>query len=108
MDKCNVCDNAEKILPLPLVIEKKSMQNKELCDEKTVHWIRFNSSCYSFSTVFESLNFYEALEFCKKQGEKLLHSGPNVVGLPIQHHWFVSSVIFNLLLLYVVKPFRME
>ncbi|XP_034281924.1 secretory phospholipase A2 receptor isoform X1 [Pantherophis guttatus] len=52
--------------------KKKSMENKELCAEKTVPWIRFNSSCYSFSTVFENLNFYEALEFCKRQDSNLL------------------------------------
>ncbi|KAG8125015.1 hypothetical protein E2320_020267, partial [Naja naja] len=52
--------------------KKKSMENKELCDEKTVPWIRFNNNCYSFSTVFENLNFYEALEFCKRQGSNLL------------------------------------
>lgn len=75
----------KKILPLVLLVtEKKSMENKELCDEKTVPWIRFNSSCYSFSTVFENLNFYEALEFCKRQGKKLLNLGPNAVELLIQ------------------------
>lgn len=62
------------------------MENKELCVEKTVPWIRFDRNCYSFSTVFENLNFYEALEFCSRQGKKFLNLGPNIVGLPIQHH----------------------
>ncbi|XP_025019072.1 secretory phospholipase A2 receptor, partial [Python bivittatus] len=52
--------------------KKKSMENKGLCDEKTVPWIRFDNSCYSFSTIFENLNFDEALEFCKRQGSNLL------------------------------------
>ncbi|XP_042301184.1 secretory phospholipase A2 receptor isoform X2 [Sceloporus undulatus] len=46
--------------------------NKGWCDEKTVPWIKFENSCYSFSTVFENLNFDEAFEFCKKQGSHLL------------------------------------
>ncbi|XP_039184360.1 secretory phospholipase A2 receptor isoform X4 [Crotalus tigris] len=52
--------------------KNKSMENKELCVEKTVPWIRFDRNCYSFSTVFENLNFYEALEFCSRQDSNLL------------------------------------
>ncbi|KAL7991694.1 hypothetical protein Chor_015950 [Crotalus horridus] len=52
--------------------KNKSMENKELCVEKTVPWIRFDRNCYSFFTVFENLNFYEALEFCSRQDSNLL------------------------------------
>uniref|UniRef100_A0A8D2L8M6 Phospholipase A2 receptor 1 n=1 Tax=Varanus komodoensis TaxID=61221 RepID=A0A8D2L8M6_VARKO len=50
----------------------KAKEYKGLCEEKPVPWIKFESTCYSFSTVLEKLNFYEAFEFCKKQGSNLL------------------------------------
>ncbi|KAH0621416.1 hypothetical protein JD844_022704 [Phrynosoma platyrhinos] len=48
-------------------VERNLTTNKGWCDEKTVPWIKFKRSCYSFSTVFENLNFDEAFEFCEKQ-----------------------------------------
>ncbi|XP_020653995.3 secretory phospholipase A2 receptor isoform X1 [Pogona vitticeps] len=50
----------------------KTTENKGLCGEKIVPWIKFESSCYSFSTVLKNLNFNEAFEFCQKQGSNLL------------------------------------
>ncbi|XP_053155223.1 secretory phospholipase A2 receptor [Hemicordylus capensis] len=52
--------------------KRKPTEYKGLCNEKTVPWIKFKNSCYSFSTVLENSNFDEAFEFCKKQGSNLL------------------------------------
>ncbi|XP_062972559.1 secretory phospholipase A2 receptor [Elgaria multicarinata webbii] len=58
-----ICHNSPK---------SKPMEYKGLCDEKKVPWIKFESNCYSFSTVLENLNFQEAFDFCKKEGSNLL------------------------------------
>uniref|UniRef100_A0A8C5U0H8 Secretory phospholipase A2 receptor n=1 Tax=Malurus cyaneus samueli TaxID=2593467 RepID=A0A8C5U0H8_9PASS len=52
--------------------EKKLSDYKGLCSEKTVPWIKFKSSCYSFSTVLQGMSFDTAYEVCKNQGSNLL------------------------------------
>nr|XP_023478757.1 secretory phospholipase A2 receptor isoform X2 [Equus caballus] len=44
----------------------------ELCSETSIPWIKFESNCYSFSTVLDSTSFEAAHEFCKKEGSNLL------------------------------------
>uniref|UniRef100_A0A8C4MYA7 Phospholipase A2 receptor 1 n=1 Tax=Equus asinus asinus TaxID=83772 RepID=A0A8C4MYA7_EQUAS len=44
----------------------------ELCSETSIPWIKFESNCYSFSTVLNSTSFEAAHEFCKKEGSNLL------------------------------------
>ncbi|KAM6077828.1 secretory phospholipase A2 receptor isoform 1-T1 [Theristicus caerulescens] len=52
--------------------KKKLSAYKGLCSEKTVPWIKFKNSCYSFSTVLQGTSFDTAYEVCKNQGSNLL------------------------------------
>lgn len=52
--------------------KKKLNAYKGLCSEKTVPWIKFKNSCYSFSTVLQGMSFDTAYEVCKNQGSSLL------------------------------------
>ncbi|XP_074685054.1 secretory phospholipase A2 receptor isoform X3 [Strix aluco] len=52
--------------------KKKLTAYKGLCSEKTVPWIKFKNSCYSFSTVLQGTSFDTAYEVCKNQGSNLL------------------------------------
>ncbi|OWK63245.1 Secretory phospholipase A2 receptor [Lonchura striata] len=47
--------------------KKKLNAYKGLCSEKTVPWIKFKNSCYSFSTVLQGMSFDTAYEVCKNQ-----------------------------------------
>ncbi|XP_064020388.1 secretory phospholipase A2 receptor [Pogoniulus pusillus] len=52
--------------------EKKPTAHKGLCPEKAVPWIKFRSSCYSFSTVLQGTNLDTAYKVCRSQGSNLL------------------------------------
>ncbi|XP_061200171.1 integrin beta-6 isoform X9 [Neopsephotus bourkii] len=52
--------------------KKKLTAYKGLCSEKSVPWIKFKNSCYSFSTVLQGTSLDTAYEVCKNQGSNLL------------------------------------
>uniref|UniRef100_A0A8C5K055 Secretory phospholipase A2 receptor n=1 Tax=Jaculus jaculus TaxID=51337 RepID=A0A8C5K055_JACJA len=52
--------------------ETKPFERPVLCSETSIPWIKFESNCYSFSTVLDSRTFEAAHEFCKKEGSDLL------------------------------------
>ncbi|KAJ6660809.1 hypothetical protein lerEdw1_017435 [Lerista edwardsae] len=66
------CENLLKGAVCHIPPKRKPTDYNRLCDERTIPWIKFENSCYSFSTVLKNLNFDEAFEFCKKQGSNLL------------------------------------
>lgn len=69
--------NVYFVVPIKLCCyftEKKLNAYKGLCSEKTVPWIKFKNSCYSFSTVLQGMSFDTAYEVCKNQGKWLFCS----------------------------------
>ncbi|XP_066490319.1 secretory phospholipase A2 receptor [Tiliqua scincoides] len=67
--------NCEKLLKgavCHIPPKRKPTDYNRLCNKRAIPWIKYENSCYSFSTVLENSDFDEALEFCKKQGSNLL------------------------------------
>ncbi|NWU96709.1 PLA2R phospholipase, partial [Upupa epops] len=52
--------------------KKQLAAYKGLCSEETLPWIKFRTSCYSFSTLLQGTTLDTAHEVCQSQGANLL------------------------------------